>query len=112
VSGLHTKPRPITIGLVAGVIAVCLWWLFEVDSSPLRDFYAQHLPLYFFWETASTPPRMAAHIVALFFTGNPHIRNETTYVVILFMQWFLLGALAWWGLQLSVRHLAPSSKEA
>jgi hypothetical protein len=96
--------------MTTGAIAVGFWWLFEVDSSPLIDFYAQTLALSVFWQTVNTFPRMAAHITALYFTGNVHIRSETTYVLALFAQWFIVGYLVSWLLQLSVRGPTKQSR--
>ena len=79
--------------MTIGAIAVALWWLFEVDSSPLIDSHAQNLALSMFWQGINTFPRIAAHIVALLFTGNVHIRSEITYVAVLFSQWFIVGYL-------------------
>ena len=93
-----TKLRSLAVGLTVGAIAVALWWLFEVDSSPFIGSYAQNLALSAFWQGVNIFPRTAAQIAALLVTGNVHLRSESTYAVVLFLQWFIAGylvALVW-----------------
>jgi hypothetical protein len=111
VSGLGTKRGPIAAGAIFGVLAICVAWLFENDSSPLVDYYAQNVALSIFWSTVNTLPRFVSHIAEILLTGNVHVRNEAIYALMLFLQWFLLGYVGLWLVQLGVRSPSKGSQE-
>ncbi len=80
--------RRLFLGVMCGVASLAVTWLLELDSSPLRDFFSQHvwLPK---WSTVNIP----ALLLGIILYRNLHSPYMIMALVALFLQWFAVGCL-------------------
>ena len=89
----RTKFRLIFSVFVA-VGALVVNWLVLGDSSPFHDHFLWHSDVPNWWVALHILPAIGSAIVA----GNPHSGSELVYVILLFIQWLIIGFVVSQGL--------------
>src|SRR5262245_34169528 len=74
----------VIVSLMMGILALVISWLTLMQSSVLRDGSIARA-----WALLNFVPV----IVAALIEGNPHSFSETTVVIVIFVQWFIVAFL-------------------
>ena len=69
--------------------ALVLNWLITSDNSPFNSYFLWHSDLPNWWAALHILPVIVTAVVA----GNPHSGSETLFVVLLALQWLIIGLM-------------------
>jgi len=82
--------RATVTGFIGGLAAACLMWALAHESSPLYDYFLWNPTILDVWRILNFPV-----LVALLIT---RIDYPPFALLLIFIQWFILGFLGYWAL--------------
>ena len=92
----------LTVGVVSGTLSALLTWILAAEASPFYDFYLKNEDLLDSWRMLNFP--------VLLLLVATQINYRPFALLLIFLQWFIIGFLFSWAVRAIPRKLAsPNS---